>query len=59
LTWAALTLLVWERVKLRISPANEFYADANASSIRPQVEKWIGRRINCPEGLGGYLEPQT
>jgi hypothetical protein len=58
ITWAALMVLVWERIKLRINPSNEFYADPSSRSIRGTVERLVNRGLNCPLGLRGFFESQ-
>jgi ferredoxin len=57
-TWAALLVLVWQQVKLKITARNEFYADSDSCSIRAIVESLIKRPLNCAPGTGGFLESQ-
>lgn len=57
-TWAALFVLVWQRLQLRIGPHNEFYADSATHSIRATVEQILGRKLKVSQGRVGFFESQ-
>lgn len=58
ITWAALFVLVWERLQLRISQRNEWCADLDTYSIRAVVERTLKRELRISQGLLGFFESQ-
>jgi len=58
MTWAALLVLVWGRLPLRISQRNDWYADSETCSIRAAVERTLGRELKISQGLLGFFESQ-
>ena len=57
ITVGALVVLVWNRVKIGIKSGDELYIDVDHPSLRPNIEKILGRRLQITgDGYPGFLE---
>ncbi len=56
ITLGALVVLVWNRKKIVIETGEELYIDADSPSLRPILERILGRRVNVVMGYPGFLE---
>lgn len=56
ITIGALVLLVWNRRRIKMSTGDEFYIDVGSPSLRPIMERVLGRSLNVTVGYPGLLE---
>jgi NAD-dependent dihydropyrimidine dehydrogenase PreA subunit len=57
ITIGALIVLTWSRAKILIRTGEEFYIDIDSPSLRPKIEKILGRTLNIKDaGYPGFLE---
>jgi ferredoxin len=57
ITIGALVVLAWNRGKILIKNGEELYIDVDAPSLRPMIEKILGRTIKIKRaGYPGFLE---
>lgn len=56
ITIGALVVLVWNRAKIEIRTGEELYIDSDSPSLRPSVERILGRKLNIITGYSGFLE---
>jgi ferredoxin len=58
ITIGLLVVLVWNRACITIQKGADLYIDANSSSLRPQIEAILRRKLNVTaEAYPGFAEP--
>jgi NAD-dependent dihydropyrimidine dehydrogenase PreA subunit len=56
ITIGALIILVWNRANIVITAGDELYIDADIPSLRPMVERILGRQLNAIKEYPGVFE---
>lgn len=56
ITIGALIVLVWNRAKIEITAGDELYIDADITSLRPMIERILGRKLNALKEYPGAFE---